>query len=399
LQARLAQLRQKYACAVKEATEQNIYLLLQDQHAWGEQEQQCLKAINEIQLSIQELAGKLAEIENLRNRLKSLQTEKKSLHESYQKLVSLKNLIPEPVDVRERALTATQMPKRTAKGAGFWLVASLLIGLMVAYLRQYMDTALTTEYDVRRHLNIPVLGLIPYVKEEVNLYHQPPKAPLTELFNTVSTLLLATLKEGNLRTLLVCSTNPKEGKSTVATNLSLSLARKGYKVALMDSDLRLPQLHSLLNMDNSRGLCTLLENTRRPGTENIQLTDYLQPTAEENLWLLPCGPPPTNPVKLLESEQIKRVLSQLKESFDYVIVDSPPICTVGDSLILARLVDACLLVVGSGLVEQRDASWAKHLLSNVQASIIGVILNMTKTTRGMEYYYYSEYRKYIRTRT
>ncbi len=293
----------------------------------------------------------------------------------------------------------------------FMAVVAFLLSLGVVFLVEYMDTTLKTEHDIRRHLNLPVLGIIHHQRpgESVMLTVLPTKDPFAEKFYTAATIIKSAAHDLGLRTFVISSTVPREGKTTISVNLAVALARKGLKVILVDSDLRIPQIHEILGLDNSYGLSSVLEGRLKAKEVLADITDpgaakkaglqsFLQTvpvdSGSDNLRVLTSGPIPPDPLSLLESVRMKALIEELKTMADFVIFDTPPLTNVGDTLTLAGLADANIFVVGAGSVEQHQVTWAKHLLSNVEANVLGCFLNHATIEGRSYYYYYNEYKSY-----
>jgi capsular exopolysaccharide synthesis family protein len=274
------------------------------------------------------------------------------------------------------------------------ILFGVIMSIVIAYFLEYMDTNIKTEHDVRRHMNLPVLSMIGKAKKEVILTELPSKDPFAEHFNTAATLVRSAAQDLGLSSFLVTSTVPQEGKTTICVDLAIALARKGLRTIVVDGDLRIPTIHEVLEIDNSTGLSTILEGRSASDDSGIGVESYLKPTSIENLRVLTSGPIPADPINLLESARMKALIEELKDNCDYLIIDTPPIYNVGDTLTMASLVDATLFVVGSERVEQDQVTWAKHLLSNVNANILGVFLNMVRVPGKTYYYYYNGYKSY-----
>jgi capsular exopolysaccharide synthesis family protein len=265
------------------------------------------------------------------------------------------------------------------------------MGFAAAFFLEYLDTTLRSDYDLRRHLNLPCMAMVEDLGPSVDpvIVHAAPRDPLSELFNVAATVLRSYLAEREFKSAVVCSAVPREGKTTIAANLAVALARKGLRVVLVDTDLRIPQLHRIFNLEIVRGLSDLL---RAPAGEGaLDLTPYLAATEIPTLRILPCGEIPENPIELLESARMAEVLKFLRQENDVVLCDSPPITSVGDTLTLARLVDTAVLVVASGMSDRRKVTWTKQLLANVRSDIAGAILNFARRPEGGKYYYYYSY--------
>ncbi len=294
------------------------------------------------------------------------------------------------------------------------MLMAFIFALGIVYVVEYVDTRVKSEHDIRRYLNLPLLGIIPKESGPSRvLTDAPPQSEISEKFNTAATLIMSASRELNLRSLMVCSAIAREGKTTVSVNLAVALARKGAKVVLLDGDLRLSQVHNILGVANHTGLSNLLDgrvSSERMIEGVMSDDDYagrapsamgvVQRTRVPNLDVITSGPATVDPVLLLESGRLQRVVAELKQQYDFVIFDTPPINKVGDALTISSVVDGSVFVVGSGQAEQQDVAWAKHLLSNVQANVLGVFLNKFSKQRGGEYYYYySDSKRRKRSRT
>ena len=272
---------------------------------------------------------------------------------------------------------------RGMKMIPLYLVLSLMIAFAGAFLLEYLDTTLRTDYDVKRHLNLPCLALVEDAGgADPLILHGSPRDPLSERFNMAATVLRSYLAEREFKSFVVCSAVPQEGKTTVASNLAVALARKGLKVVLVDTDLRLLRLHDLFALDNAHGLSSYLKG------EETALEALVAYTEVPTLRVLPSGPPSDSPVELMESPRMAELLKALREQYDLVVCDSPPITSVGDTLSLARMMDSAVLVIGSGLSDRRMVTWTKQLLNNVRADIAGAVLNFAPKAQGSQYYYY-----------
>jgi capsular exopolysaccharide synthesis family protein len=178
--------------------------------------------------------------------------------------------------------------------------------------------------------------------------------------------------------LLVSSCSPREGKTTVASNLALVFAQDGKRTLLVDADLRKPRVHEVMGVDSARGLSNVLVGRERP-------EDVVLPTAHENLWVLPAGTLPPNPAELLGRPAVRTLFDALRSSFDRIVVDSAPVGIVTDAAVLARVADTVLLVVAAGRTKKRSAEHGAALLATVGSPATGVIMNMVP--RGSRWAY------------
>jgi capsular exopolysaccharide synthesis family protein len=207
-----------------------------------------------------------------------------------------------------------------------------------------------------------------------------PKSPISEQYRTIRTNVQFSSIDKELRTLMITSSGPGEGKSTTAANLGVVFAQLGKKVLLVDADLRKPTVHRAFGVNNLHGFTTVL-------TKQATLASTVLDTEEKDLFILTSGPVPPNPAELLSSKSMEQFIEEAKEQFDYVIFDTPPLLAVADPQILANKVDGSIFVVYSGKTDIDQAKKAKDLLQNAQSKLIGVVLNH-KEVKNNEYYYY-----------
>ena len=211
-----------------------------------------------------------------------------------------------------------------------------------------------------------------------------PNSPMSESYRTLRTNIQYSSFDKRVKTILVTSSGPGEGKTTTSSNLAVVMAQGGNKTILIDCDQRKPQVHRVFKLSNSTGLSNMLvkENEMQVG---IQKTDV------PNLHVLTAGTRPPNPAELLGSEKMKTFVDLLEKNYDFIILDTPPIVMVTDAQILAQYTDGCLLVISSGEAERDAAIKAKNLLVKVNAKILGVVLNKVDSTKKGYYHYSYEY--------
>jgi capsular exopolysaccharide synthesis family protein len=207
-----------------------------------------------------------------------------------------------------------------------------------------------------------------------------PKSPISEQYRTIRTNVQYSSIDKELKTLMVTSSGPAEGKSTTVANLAVVFAQLGKKVLLVDVDLRKPTVHRSFGVNNLFGFTTVL-------TKQATLASTVLDTEEKDLYILTSGPVPPNPAELLSSKSMEQFIEEAKEQFDYVLFDTPPLLAVADPQILANKVDGSIYVVFSGKTGIDQAKKAKELLENAQSKLVGVVLNH-KEVKNDEYYYY-----------
>ncbi len=262
------------------------------------------------------------------------------------------------------------------------VVIGLVVGVGLAFFIEYLDTSVKTIDDVERTLQSPVLGVIP---QNVGLLiEEGAESPHAEAYRVLRTNLMFARKDDKLNTAAVVSAGAGEGKSTTVLNLATVFAQSGQRVVIVDSDLRRPTLHKLLRCTNNLGLTNYLlkQNT---------LEEVIQRTNLPTLDLLASGKLPSSSLGILSSSQMKALISDLKQRYDFVFFDSPPIMGVSDASILASAVDMTIQVIQYRRYPQPMNVRAKQLVEKVGGNLIGIVLNNINMSQDESYYYYSGY--------
>jgi len=281
------------------------------------------------------------------------------------------------------------------------ILMGLLISIGTALLLEVMDKTLKSTEDVERFLHIPLLGVIPRVPHneytELAAKHRNfidifsflnPQSSLAECCRTVRTNLSFISPGKPLKRILVTSASPREGKTTIVSNLGITIAKTGKKVLLLDSDIRRPRIHKAFDIHNEYGLSNVIMGT-------MTIDEAIRQTPVENLDILTCGAIPPNPAELLGSEEFKAIINSLDERYDWIFFDSPPVIAVTDSSILSGLVDGVILVVKHGKTLREVAIRAKKQMSDIKANLLGAILNdLDLDNRETGNYYYHYYHRY-----
>jgi capsular exopolysaccharide synthesis family protein len=303
-------------------------------------------------------------------------------------------------------------PRRFQTVAIAFLI-SLVLGVALARYLEYLDDSIHTADDVEKLLRLPALAVIPTIgnlpqKRRIlpaNLSLQRRNAdapelltdasgrsPLAEAYRQLRTSVLLSSAGGAPQTILVTSSQPSEGKTTTVVNTAITLAQTGAIVLVIDADMRRPRVHSILGVENTKGLSTILASSSNE-KEMLEVFEYHKPSG---LYVLPAGPIPPNPAELLGSDQMRVLLDRLRGSFTHIVIDSPPIASFTDSVLLSTLVDGVLLVVHGGRASRNIIRRSRQLLQDVGARIFGVVLNNVNLTKGDDYYYryYYEHNKY-----
>ncbi|WP_317889860.1 CpsD/CapB family tyrosine-protein kinase [Sutcliffiella deserti] len=208
-----------------------------------------------------------------------------------------------------------------------------------------------------------------------------PKSPISEQYRTIRTNIQFSFVDQQMRSIMVTSSGPAEGKSTTASNLAVVFAQQGKQVLFIDADLRKPTAHYTFQQENFKGLTTVL-------TKQTQLLETITPTKIANLDILTSGPIPPNPAELLSSRAMQELIADAYNQYDVVIFDTPPVLAVTDAQVLANQCDGTILVVSSGTTDKDSAVKAKELLDAAKAKLLGVVLNGKKQKDSSYYYYY-----------
>jgi capsular exopolysaccharide synthesis family protein len=218
--------------------------------------------------------------------------------------------------------------------------------------------------------------------ELINYFY--PDIPISEDYRTVRTSILLS-HETPPKTILVTSALTQEGKTTSVANLAVSFSQLGENVLIIEADLRRPKLHRVFDVRNIKGLSGFL-------TGQHAMKEAVQKTSIENIWFVPGGPIPPNPSELLNSKRMKDMLAEVRQLFDVVFLDSPPVLAVIDPVITAALVDGTVLVVQAGKTSRTPFVNAVEELRRARAKIIGVLFNQARAENGDHSKYYRHYR-------
>jgi capsular exopolysaccharide synthesis family protein len=263
----------------------------------------------------------------------------------------------------------------------FALIFGLGLGIGAVLVWEHLDTSIKDAEDVER-LKIPVIGTIPMHTEGLVMDLTSPAAEAYKKLRI--NLKFSKSRESIPKTLLVSSCIAKEGKSTLTANLSMTYARAGAKTIIVEGDLRRPSLHKSFRISSKLGVSNLLIG-------EAKMEDVLVSTQTENLWIIPAGHIPPNPGELIDSNSMKSLISELRESFDMVIVDSPPLVTCADGLLLGNMVDGVILTVELGRTQSDALLQMVSSFKATGAGFLGVIVNKVKEGMYYKYRYYYKY--------
>jgi capsular exopolysaccharide synthesis family protein len=287
---------------------------------------------------------------------------------------------------------------------GGGIVVGLLLGLGVTLARDLLDRTIKTPSDVEERLGVPCLGMVPEIDHKpergrrgrrsaravIDPSDNPdlivsirPESAVAEAVRGIRTNLMFMSPDMPYRAIAVTSALPSEGKTTVACALAIVLAQSGLKVLLVDTDLRRPRIHRSFRMVNDVGVSLAC-------TGQASLDECIRETGIENLSVLTSGPIPPNPAEMLHSERFAELVKQLRERFDRIIFDSPPVLPVTDAAVLARVLDGIVIVARGFKTDRNAAIMSVRQLRDVNAHIVGVVINAVDLGRRdyKQYYYY-----------
>ncbi len=300
------------------------------------------------------------------------------------------------------------------------LVMGTIIGMVLAFLAEVFDTSMGTIEDVEELLGVPVLGVIPHLSVDSRTKGRPerkegahsrahdlvvqydPKSQATESFRALRTNLQFLRLESKGKLFLITSSFVQEGKTLNSVNLALSMAQAGNKVLLIDADLRKPSVHRVFGLGREPGITDyVLGNYHwREVVETIsdvilgdfEIEDILKTPGMDNLHFVTAGTKPPNPTEILSSERFREFLREARQEYDFVFIDSPPILPVADATEIAPMMDGVFLVYTVGKIGRGVLKRAKSNLDNVDAKVLGVVLNKVKPEAGPDYFrYHSHY--------
>jgi succinoglycan biosynthesis transport protein ExoP len=292
------------------------------------------------------------------------------------------------------------------------LAIGLMIGVGVSFFLEYLDRSLKNKEDVERYIKLPTIGVIPsldgsrksshysYAYEDYlgkqeykilpksieKIVHLNSKSSIAEAYRSLRTSILLSTPHSPPKSILITSSQPKEGKTATAVNIAISLAQLNKKVVIIDTDLRKPRISKIFRIYNRSGVSNFLAGTIPPN-------QIIFRTEISNLYIMPSGPTPPNPAELLATPKMTSLLEGCKKTFNFIILDSPPLLAVTDAQILANKMDGVIFVVHGGITPKEAVKLGREKLQN--ANIIGIVLNQINLEQHGYYYqhYYQYYSK------
>ena len=337
--------------------------------------------------SVEKLPQREYQLSQLQGDLATYQETFQSLSDKYQTLLISQKTPVSNSRIITPAKRAIKVSPRVASTLMLALLGGLLLSLALAAAVDSMDNKIYTEEDAVQATGLPVLTHVPALKlskGEPTLIGKGDESFLLESFRMLRTQISFIGSYGQLKTLVLTSSQPNEGKSTVSANLAISLALNKKKVVLVDTDLRRPTIHQTFNMGNGKGFTSVVAG-------ECLLEEALQATDIEGLYILSSGPKPPNPAELLDSRVSRDLIESLKQEFDYVIIDAPPALMIADAQIVASMADGVLLVVSCQEANRNAVERTYELMVQAGIRVIGMVLNKFTQEQGSYYGYYGAY--------
>ncbi len=268
-------------------------------------------------------------------------------------------------------------------------IAGVFGGVFAAFFVDYLDDTIKGQADVYSILGLPFLGLVPAAKGTGPLYiTADPRSVMAESFRTIRTSVILSSVDKPPKVIVITSTFPKEGKTTIASNLAVAMAQMGERVLLIDADMRKPYIDKVFGVDNSIGISNVI-------ARNSDFPDAVRTMPDfPNLSILPGGRIAPDPSELLSSSLMKDLLNGLRDRFDRIIIDSPPLGAVSDPLILSSLADSVIMVIWGGVTGKDFVKKSVQSLKGVNAKILGVVINNLAMSKRDGYQYYYSYYSY-----
>lgn len=388
----VSSMREEIQLADKQAAQNHRDVVEQQYVSATAREKELQRAFDEQRVTALELNGKAAEYSKLENDLRRSERLNDVLDSRIKEInvnEGADGIIATILEVAGRGAQIEPRPSRV-------IFTSLLIGLMigagVTWLQDRMDQRLRSVDEIGALLDLPVLGIVPHIQDKLTPLergqevHLKPRSDVAESYRTIRTAVYFGIPDGQAKTILVTSPSPGDGKTTMISNLAITMAQAGRRVLLIDADCRKPMQHKIYGLESDVGLASIL-------LDHSKTDAAIQPTNVENLSVLPCGPIPTNPAELLNSQAFLDLIESLSPKFDHILIDSPPVIPVTDARILAASCDATILVLRAEKSTRKMSEFAVNSLTSVGGRLLGVVVNDVPRKKG-RYGYYSAFGDY-----
>jgi polysaccharide biosynthesis transport protein len=367
-------------------------------------ETEIQKLLDEQRAQARKLDGQMARYNLLRREVDTSRDLYAALSTRLKETQVSASLLLSNISVVDRAdVPVKRSGPRTGLNLAIGCLVGLLGGVILAFVFEYLDTSIRDPREIETVLRVPTLGLVPTRSALPAHFAGGPLGPagaqgafalvshhatssiLAEAFRNLRTSVVYATPDRPPKTMLVTSLQQQDGKTSVSTNCAITLAQLGMgDVLLVDADMRHPDLHGIFGVPQAPGLSDLLVG-------GVEVTAVIRPTRVPGLFVIPAGPIPTNPTELLFSPRFTQALAALGERFAHIVIDTPPMLGVSDTLVLAPRVEGVILVVRHGHTGRDAAQRAVQMLGSVRAQVLGVVLNHADartTTAGYQYYHH-----------
>ena len=354
--------------------------------------------INAIEQQIQSEYANLTERNKKLIELKIIEQDANSDEEMYNGMLKQVKEAESVSDIQQNAnvfvLDYAKVPKEPispnkVRNYLLGLLFGILGGIGMAFVVEFFDDAPKSASEIEAFVNLPIIATLPKLRRSKDrsidlISAKHPKSTEAEVMRMLRTYILFEKENPEDKVILVTSSGPKEGKSSIASNLGVSMAQSNLRTLLIDADLRRPILHRLFNVEKEIGLSDLL-------MQRSTLDRVIKKTDIKNLYVMTCGSKVPNPTELLNSQLMKKTMLKLRSIFGQIVIDTPPTGNLADSLVIASLADSAI-VIYSGELNKNLLLQTKRMLEKTNIKIYGIVLNNFNTS--MKGYYYSYYNKY-----
>lgn len=273
----------------------------------------------------------------------------------------------------------TKGPKRAVLVG---ILFSLAAGIGLAFFLDHMDNTVKTSEDAENRLGLPILGMIPLLKESEQdiekIVLQSPSSITSEAYKAIRTSVLLSSPDSAPKSILISSMNQGVGKTVTSVNLAISFAQSNKKVLLIDGDMRRARVHKIFNLENTSGLSTYLSGQSDITILKNNDLDYLD--------IAPAGPVPPNPSELLSSSRLNKLIMDLSDNYDFIIFDSPPMFNVSDAHLISKAAAQTILVTRSGLTTYDAVTKAYKMLTDINSEMLGLVINAVDLKKQQQYY-------------
>jgi polysaccharide biosynthesis transport protein len=344
------------------------------------------KVVTEKEQAALEDKQKQNEYVTAKQKWESALTQLNSMKDYHDKTMADDSVVKKPIHILEEAKADVNPSKPNVMLLlSIGSLLGLVLGLLLAFFLEYLDTSVKSLDDVERYLGVPVLAVIP--KDVGVLHKQSGLSPDAEAYRILRTNIEFNRRSADANAITIVSGGAGEGKSTTLVNLAYICAQGGYNTLMIDGDLRRPKLHTFFDINNSVGLTNYL-------TTALMLEDVILQTPIENLYFMPSGILPADAAGILNSRRMSELIADVKNRFDLVLIDSPPILGVSDASVLASEVDLTIIVIQHRKLPRNMLLRVKQAIENVGGNLLGVVLNNVDVRSDSQYQYYTSYYTY-----